>query len=264
MIVDAHAYIGFSHRRYPLRVRSTQGLLDVMDRFGIEKACVSSIKAMQYDFIEGNQELKRETEKHPDRFIPFCVVHPRYWADVKDEMVKCVVEWRFAGVVLHPLEQGFPADCLSVKRLMEVVEHLGVPVAIHSAEDDVSHPRRIGALAAAFPSIRFIMYHMGRIFAFHDAIEVAMEHRNIILDTTDVTHHDGVVEKAVRMVGADRVVWGSNLPISYPGPNLKRILIARVTEEERQKILGGNILSILGRSPGEGVAPPVPAGMRKL
>lgn len=245
MILDAHAYIGASHRRYPLRIRSTQGLLEVMDRFGIGKACVSSIKAIQYDFLEGNREVKQETGKHPDRFIPFCVAHPRYWSDVEVEVVKCLSEWKFAGLTLHPLEQGFPADCLSVKRLMEVVGDFGVPVAIHSAEDDVSHPRRIGALAAAFPSITFIMHHMGRIFAFYDAIEVAMEHPNIILDTTDVTHHDGIVEKAVKMIGADRVVWGSNLPISYPGPNLKRIQIARITKPERELILGRNMERLL-------------------
>ena len=255
MIIDAHAYIGSSHRRYPLRVRSTRDLLGVMDRFGIEKACVSSLKAIQYDFIEGNHELKQETERYPDRFIPFCVVNPRYWSEVEGEVVKCLSEWDFGGLTLHPLEQGFPADCLSVKRLMEVVGRFGVPVAIHSAEDDVSHPRRIGALAAAFPSLTFIMYHMGRIFAFHDAIEVAAEHPNVILDTTDVTHHDGVVEKAVSMVGDDRVVWGSNLPISYPGPNLTRIRIARITEDARQKILGANMRSILEGSRKAGSGP---------
>ncbi len=62
-----------------------------------------------------------------------------------------------------------------------------------------------------------------------------------------MTHHDGVVEKAVGMVGARRVVWGTNLPISYPGPNLKRILMARIPEAERRLILGENLETLLGR-----------------
>lgn len=248
MIIDAHAYIGFSHRRYPPRLRSTDELVRCMDRFGIEQACVSSTQAIQYDFKAGNRELKRETERFPGRFIRFCVVHPRYWGEVRDELVQCVTEWGFQGLCLYPLEQGFPADCLSVKELMVIAAELGIPVAIHSSEDDVAHPRRIGSLAGAFPSVPILMYHMGRVMAFHDAIETAVEHSNIILDTTDVTHHDGVVEKAVRMVGADRVVWGSNLPISYPGPNLKRIMIARISEEERGMILGGNMEALLRRA----------------
>jgi predicted TIM-barrel fold metal-dependent hydrolase len=165
---------------------------------------------------------------------------------VRDELVKCIRDWGFAGVTLNPLEQGYAADCLSVKRTCEIAVELGVPVAIHSSEDDVAHPRRIGALAAAFPTLPIIMYHMGRIMAFHDAIEVAAERANVILDTTDVTHHDGVVEKAVGMVGARRVVWGTNLPISYPGPNLKRIQMARIPEADRALILGGNLEGLLG------------------
>lgn len=248
MIIDAHAYIGFSHRRYPPRLRSTDELVRCMDRFGIEQACVSSTMAIQYDFKAGNRELKREAERFPGRFIRFCVVHPRYWGEVRAEFVQCVTEWGFRGLSLHPLEQGFPADCLSVKELMGIAAELGVPVAIHSSEDDVAHPRRIGNLAGAFPSVPILMYHMGRVMAFHDAIEVAAEHPNVILDTTDVTHHDGVVEKAIVKVGAQRIVWGSNLPISYPGPNLKRIMIARITEEERQLILGGNMEALLRRA----------------
>lgn len=245
MIIDAHAYVGFSHRRYPPRLRSMEDLVRCMDRFSIQKAVVSSTQAIQYDFKAGNRELKAETDKFPGRFVCFCVVHPRYWGEVRDELVRSVTEWGFAGLCLHPLEQGFPADCLSVKKLMEIAGELGIPVAIHSSEDDVAHPRRIGALATSFKSIPIIMYHMGRIMAFHDAIETAVEHPNIILDTTDVTHHDGVVEKAVSMVGAERVVWGSNLPISYPGPNLKRIQICRISEEARRMILGENIQKLL-------------------
>lgn len=247
MIIDAHAYIGRSHRRYPLRIRSTDELLRTLDRFQIDRACVSSTQAIQYDFVEGNAEVRREATRHPDRLTPFCVVHPRYWGEVREELVKCIGDWGFAGITLHPLEQGYPADCLSVKRTCEIAAELRVPVAIHSSEDDVAHPRRIGALAAAFPELPIIMYHMGRVMAFHDAIEVAAERPNIILDTTDVTHHDGVVEKAVGMVGARRVVWGTNLPISYPGPNLKRIMMARIPEAERRLILGENVRSLLDR-----------------
>lgn len=245
MIIDAHAYIGFSHRRYPPIIRTTEHLIRTMDRFGISKSCVSSTMALQYDFKAGNAELKHEVSKFSDRFIPFCVVHPRYWSEAVEEFEKCINEWRFSGLVLHPLEQGFPADCLSVKKLLDVAARLKVPVAIHSAEDDLAHPRRIAALASAFPTVIIIMYHMGRIFAWHDAIEFASVYQNIILDTTDVTHHDGLVEKAVREIGAERVVWGSNLPTSYPGPNLKRIQIARISEDDKKQILGKNIQRLL-------------------
>jgi predicted TIM-barrel fold metal-dependent hydrolase len=54
-----------------------------------------------------------------------------------------------------------------------------------------------------------------------------------------------LVETAVEAVGADRIVWGTNLPLSYPGPNLIRITEAAINEREKRQILGENILRIL-------------------
>ena len=92
LIIDSHAHIGFSHKQYPLYVRTLEKMIEVMDRFEINKACVSSLKAIQYDFIEGNRELKEQVAKFPERFVPFCVIHPRDWDYAKDELVKCIEE----------------------------------------------------------------------------------------------------------------------------------------------------------------------------
>jgi predicted TIM-barrel fold metal-dependent hydrolase len=81
------------------------------------------------------------------------------------------------------------------------------------------------------------MYHVEKIFAWPNAIEFAEIDPNIVLDTTDVTHHDGVAEKTVGRIGVDRVVWGCNLPVSYPGLKLKWVEISRITAEEKFRIL---------------------------
>jgi len=214
-----------------------------MDKFGITRACVSSMMGIQYDFRRGNREVHDEAAKFPGRFIPFCVVHPRYWSEAEPELLECVTRFGFRGLALHPTEHVFAADCLSARRIVGAAQSLGIPVAIHSSEEDLAHPNRIGALAAAFPSTTFIMYHMGR-FAWQEAIEVASERLNILLDTTDASCHDGLVEKAAERVGAERVVWGSGLPVSYPGPNLTRILIARLSERERELVLGKNVAKL--------------------
>ena len=245
LIIDSHAHIGFSHKQYPLYIRTLEKMVKVMDEFGISQSCVSSLKAIQYDFREGNLELKREIQKFPDRFIPFCVVHPRDWDCAEDELVKCIKQWGWKGLKLHPVDQSFPADCLSAKEIIQTAQELQIPVAIHSSMDDFSHPVRIGNLAKEFPAVTFMMVHMGKMLYWTDALEQAIEHDNIILDTTDTMFADGLVETCVDKIGAERIVCGTNLPISYPGPNLKRIEIADIRDQEKELILGQNIQRIL-------------------
>lgn len=244
-IIDSHAHIGFSHKQYPLYIRTLEKMVEIMDKFQIAKACVSSLKAIQYDFKEGNLELKSQIEKFPNRFIPFCVVHPRDWDYATDELIKCIKEWGWKGLNLHPVDQSYPADCLSVKDIIETAGQLNIPVAIHSSMDDFAHPKRIGNLAGQFPKVTFIMVHMGKMLYWTDALEEAIKYDNIILDTTDAMFADGLVETCVKRIGAERIVCGTNLPISYPGPNLKRIQIANIKEQQKQLILGKNIERIL-------------------
>lgn len=245
LIIDSHAHIGFSHKQYPLYIRTLEKMVETMDKFGISKSCVSSLKAIQYDFMEGNQELKEQIAKFPGRFIPFCVVHPRDWDHAKNELVKCIKEWGWKGLKLHPVDQCYPVDCLSAKDIIQTARELEIPVAIHSSMDNFAHPARIGSLAAEFPEVTFIMVHMGKMLYWTDALEEAIKYKNIILDTTDAMFADGMVETCVGRIGAERIVCGTNLPVSYPGPNLKRIEIAKITDQEKEMIFGKNMQRIL-------------------
>jgi predicted TIM-barrel fold metal-dependent hydrolase len=245
-IVDAHAHIGFSHKQYPLYIRSIDKMLEVMDRYEIARACVSSLKAIQYDYREGNRELKSIVAQFPERFIPFCVVHPRDWGVAEPELEKCITDWGWKALKLHPVDQAFPADCLSARDIIARAAELGIVVAIHSSMDDCAHPCRIGNLARDFPETTFIMVHMGKMLYWTDALEEAIKYDNIILDTTDAMFSDGLVETCVERIGPERLVCGTNLPVSYPGPNLERIRIARIPAAQKEMIMGRNIERILG------------------
>jgi uncharacterized protein len=245
LIIDSHAHIGFSHKQYPLYIRTLEKMIEVMDSFQIDKSCVSSLKAIQYDYIEGNAELKTEIAKYPDRFVPFCVVHPRDWDYASDELTKCINDWGWKALKMHPVDQYFPADCLSSKDIVDVVRQLNIPVALHSSMDDFAHPKRIGNLAGEFPDVTFIMVHMGKMLYWTDSLEEAIQHDNIILDTTDAMFADGMIETCVDKIGAERIVCGTNLPVSYPGPNLKRIELADVTDKQKEMIYGKNMQRIL-------------------
>ena len=112
MIIDAHCHIGASHNRYIIFIKNSTGIIRLMDRFNIDKACVSSLKACQGDIANGNHELEGEITPFVERFIPFCVIHPRQKTAIQ-AMRNCIESRGWKGVKLHPYNHLYPADCYS-------------------------------------------------------------------------------------------------------------------------------------------------------
>jgi predicted TIM-barrel fold metal-dependent hydrolase len=49
---------------------------------------------------------------------------------------------------------------------------------------------------------------------------------------------------AFREIGCDRIIFGSDYPFGNPGSDIKRLMNMDLTDDEKSKILGGNVLSL--------------------
>ncbi len=249
MMIDAHAHIGHFWKYAPIypTVRTTEGMVKVMDRFGIDRACVSSLRAMSGFMVQGNLEVKNEVGEFPDRFIPFCSINSKS-SKAPDELKKCLGGWGWKGIYLHDihyLDQDY-SDFV-----FEAAEEYGVPVMVL--------PKDLGALgwpmiteyeadniakmAGKFPKVTVIFAHMGW-FSSDIACNAAKRHSNIVLDTT---HSSSIqnIEPVVKAIGAERVVFGTGLPLMSPGPNISKVRDAKITEGDKRLIMGENMKRIL-------------------
>ena len=66
------------------------------------------------------------------------------------------------------------------------------------------------------------------------------------LETCSTFRTPGVIEELVDGVGADRVLFGSDMPLMDPRSQIGKIITARISDEAKQKILGGNAGRLLG------------------
>src|SRR5204863_3356789 len=131
--------------------------------------------------------------------------------------------------------------------LMSTARELGMVVNIHSGSE-VSHPLAIGALCRRFPDVTVLMDHMGYREWTSDAIEAARDNPNLYLGTTIAAFEPSVIERAVRVLGPERVVYGSNWPNCYSDLAVEAIRRAKLGAEAEALILGGNLARILGMS----------------
>ncbi len=58
----------------------------------------------------------------------------------------------------------------------------------------------------------------------------------------------GILEKAVKDIGADRVLYGSDFTINEPAAVIARVKNAFLTAGDREKILYGNVERLLARA----------------
>ena len=243
MIFDIHAHIG--ETKYADRIIGAETILEIMDLSGIEKAIL--LPTISTGRIMPAKQLQKEVQKAPDRLVGFAVVNPKDPNSV-NEFDEAVTKYGAKGLKIHPVFMALAADDETwVYPLVEKAQELKVPVMFHSGEAPYATPWQIGLVAQDFPEVTIIMEHMGcNAMVFTDAaIKMAKRADNLVLGTTGVVY-DFPITKAVNAIGSDRVIFGSEMPMNNPVHEIQKIRDTKISDEAKEKILGLNILRILG------------------
>jgi predicted TIM-barrel fold metal-dependent hydrolase len=76
-----------------------------------------------------------------------------------------------------------------------------------------------------------------------DAIIAANNAPNIFLETSGI--YPMMLDRAIRAVGADRLIFGTDFPYNIPEIEIERIGLMGLSEVDRTKICEGNLSQIL-------------------
>lgn len=242
MIVDGHVHIGKSTR---LQIdMNGEGLVRIADSIGVDKLCCTDLTALFYDMHEGNRLLFEEMRRFPDRILGYASLHStRFGQEGIDEIRRCREVYGMRGLKIYSTPEMSIAEPAMIP-ILELCAELGMPILAHTT------PAECDYLMSQVPEVRFIMAHAGgQPYAHGDwnrAIMVAAKHRNLYLDTACSTVDTGFVEACIRALGADRVIFGTDVPLLDPWPQLEKARQVRLTGEERALYMGGNILRLMG------------------
>ena len=244
MIVDAHVHIGKSAR---LQINIDGELLvRIADEMGFEKICCTDLTALFYDMEEGNRLLYAEMKRFPDRIIGYASLHStRFGRAALDELDRCAQDYGMRGLKIYSTPQLSIAEPATIPILEKTVE-LGFPILAHAT------PLECEYLMAAVPECKLMMAHAGaQPFAHGDwnrAIMAAKRFPNLYLETASSTIDTGFLESCVRELGPEKIVFGSDIPLLDPYFQLSKIRDTLVDSGALTKILGGNILRLMGLS----------------
>lgn len=217
--------------------------IEAMDAAGIEKAVIMTITDIPEVNPEALELIADACAAYDGRLIGFARIHPWY-AEAVDVLNRAVDECGFGGLKLHPVSTlAQPSGAESV-RLIRRAGELGVPTLFHCGDDPMTTPFAIGEAAALCPDSTIILGHMGGYGHTEEAIRVAETYSNIVLETSACPYPDKIVE-AVERVGADRVIFGSDGPVSSPALEVEKIKMCGFSAADEERILGGNARVLL-------------------
>jgi uncharacterized protein len=222
------------------RAAALDELFENEDAAGIEYAVVMPSPTPRPD----NAALF-ETAHANRRAVLCCQVNPNFGDTAFEEIRRARREFDMRILKIMPSIYQIHLTGPLARRLMDTARELEMVVNIHSGSE-ISHPLAIGALARRYPDLPILMDHMGYREWTSDAIEAARDNPNLYLGTTIAAVEPITVERAVREIGPERVVFGSNWPNVYSDLAAEAIRRRRLGAEVEALIFGGNLARILG------------------
>jgi len=193
------------------------------------------------DAVAGNAEAA-DVVARTDGLLQWVVIDPRKPAtyDQADEMLKTP---RCVGIKIHPEEHGYPI-VEHGQKIFEFAAQRRAVVLAHSSEQ-LSLASDYASFANAFPEMTLIIAHLGCGWdgdLTHQVRAIQKsKHGNLFTDTSSARSiTPGLVEWAVRQVGAERILFGTDTPLYFTAMQRARIDHADLPERDKKLILRGN------------------------
>ena len=249
MIWDVHCHLSGVPGRTPDE-RMGQ-LIAFADRMGIERLCVFMGMTWSYDptpddMRKQNDEVLAALERWHHRAFGFVYLNPNHVEASLAELDRCVRDGPMVGVKLWVARHcNTPKLDPIVKRAAElkalVLQHTYIKATGNLPGE--STPMELAELARRHPDVPIIAAHTGADWEV--GIRAIRDCRNVFAELCGSDPTAGFTEMAVREVGAERVLYGSDAGGRSFASQLGKVLGADIPESAKRLILGENCKRLL-------------------
>ncbi|MEN6642961.1 MAG: amidohydrolase family protein [Armatimonadia bacterium] len=242
MVIDFHAHLWAMDDAEELIAREAQ-------RHGIDRVCISTVESWLPDMeeiVRCNDRVYKGTRDYPELYIPFTYVNPLHGKAAIYELERGLDN----GMKGIKLWISCWADNPAVEPVAEWAIAHSMPVVQHSWHKITgnypgeSDPLTVATLARKYPELKLCMAHVGGDWRY--GLRAARSVPSLYSDTSGGMIDNGLVEAWVREVGAERVIWGTDMPGGDCLLTLSKVRDAEITDAEKALILGGNAARLLG------------------
>ncbi len=228
-----------------------QELVKYADRMGIERFVLFMGLSYHYDpspqeLREDNDQVLRALRLFPERAFGFVYLNPNYLEFSLREFDRCVRAGPMVGIKLWMARRcNAPEFDPIVERAASskavIYQHTWLKAGGNLLGE--STPFDVVELARRHPQVPIICGHAGG--DWERGIRAVRASRNVLVDLAGFDPTAGVVEMAVRELGAERVLYGSDTGIRSFASQLSKVIGAEISPAAKNLILGGNLRRML-------------------
>ena len=278
MIIDFHTHvlsprIKNNRRRYvdsdpafaliysdkKAKIATAEELIDSMDRDGIDISVIVNYGWTTHELcVETNDYILESIARYPRRLIGFGAVQPYAYEAAIAEIERCA-RGGIKGVgELRPDMQLFDLTQKEVMQpIVEVLQKHKLIMLTHASEP-IGHvypgkgnatPDMLYPFITNFPDLPIVCAHWGGGLPFYALMpEVKEALKNVYFDTaaSPFLYSPQIYNQVSQLVGADRILFGSDYPLLPPSRLLREIDSTDLPGEAKSLILSGNARRLLG------------------
>jgi hypothetical protein len=235
---DANVWLG-KPEYFPLAEEMpARALADTLGEYQIQGALVSHWDSLRLSAQEGNEALLAAANDVPDNVWTVWTGLPLVPREQDPLPGFSSPHPRMRGVRLFPKSHHFQLSPWVIGGLCEWCISHAIPLFLWHVEIDWDPAH---SLASAFPKLRIvietqwqkILYHNRNLFSLLEACG------NVVVESSNFIGQD-FVTYLVKNWGAERLLFGSFLPVNDPNTMLGMIMDSDISKEEKLLIAGGN------------------------
>ncbi len=256
--IDRDPCFALLYAKKEAKVATAEELIDSMDRANIDISVIVNFGFMTHELCtETNDYILESIARFPKRLIGFCTVQPQSLDAAIAEIercaqngAKCIGELR-PDIQLLDLE-----DEAIIAPLMETIKKHGLILLTHASEPaghdypgkGIITPDVLYPFIIRYPDVTIVCAHWGGGLPFYALMpEVQKALQNVYFDTaaSPFLYQPQIYTLGSQLVGADKILFGSDYPLLLQTRLLQEIDSAALTEEEKNLILSGNAKRLL-------------------
>lgn len=247
MLIDMHTHLWAQNGSYELAEENKRTILKTCENFHVDRIYLSSLDSFYPDEDEISR-LNKMTydfmQEQPDLVRGYCYLNPRN-PNKLEELRRGIEDYGMSGVKLWVAT--FCDDPL-VYPIVEQCIAYDIPLLIHAfykAEGQLefeSLGKNVENLARRYPEAKLIMAHMGA--NCYRELPPVKDCANVWADFSGSIFHSDDLEYAKKMLGAERLLFGTDMPGIAFHVSWGQWMDADLTPEEREMVGWKNTLRL--------------------
>ena len=240
---DANCWYGRTNQPRRSVIDSIDALDKVATGIGYDRCNVSYLLSKYLKPHEGNAILMDDVDGR-DRFTPSIVFTP--WMveseSQAEEYLESMLRLGARSVRLFPKTHHYLINEWSYSYLPKLLEAYRVPLFVWTEEMDWNE---VYALSRAYPRLPIVVEQceVEAFFNLGYLVPLLESTANVYLETNRV-HEYLALDVLVERLGGNRFIYGSNMPVDDPYPQLAVITMGDFPNEDKKRIAHENLESL--------------------